>query len=146
MIYEALTGNYAEIVAAIHEEAFGESWSSKAFVDLMNIPASYGIIAHEDHDPSGFILCQGDHEESEIITIATCIPYRRKGIGTGLIDRALMQTKRLFLEVGADNEAAYDFYIRYGFEDVGRRKNYYVRSSGGKVDAIIMAVNNKNKR
>lgn len=145
MIYEALTQSYTEIVAAIHEEAFGESWSTDAFTDLMNMPASFGIIAHENHDPCGFILCQGDHHESEIIAIATCIPYRRKGIGTGLIDRALMQTKRLFLEVGADNEAAYDFYIRYGFEKVGQRKNYYARSEGRKVDALIMAMTNKNK-
>ena len=43
-----------------------------------------------------------------------------------------------FLEVRASNQSAYRLYERYGFNEVGRRRDYYP-AAGGREDALVMA-------
>ena len=42
-----------------------------------------------------------------------------------------------FLEVRASNQSAYRLYERYGFNEVGRRRDYYP-AVGGREDALVM--------
>ena len=46
---------------------------------------------------------------------------------------------RLCLDVAADNGAATAFYESSGFLADGRRRNYYERSDGTQVDAVLMS-------
>jgi ribosomal-protein-alanine N-acetyltransferase len=46
-----------------------------------------------------------------------------------------MGAKAGYLEVRASNEAANALYQRYGFRQIGRRRNYYERP---REDAILM--------
>jgi ribosomal-protein-alanine N-acetyltransferase len=43
------------------------------------------------------------------------------------------------LEVAADNGAALRLYRRTNFTQAGRRKGYYARPGGEKVDALVLA-------
>lgn len=138
MILVEVTPAHCDVLSLLHKEGFEEQWSAKAFHDLISMPATSGLIALEEEEPMGFILCQGDDVEREIILIATRPECRAKGVGRALLLAELAKTERMFLEVGQDNEGARLFYDKLGFQQVGLRKNYYTRASGAKVDALVL--------
>ncbi|MDV7338119.1 GNAT family N-acetyltransferase [Terasakiella sp. A23] len=129
---------HAKIIAKLHKDSFDENWTAKAFADLIGLPASFGFIMMQEDEPVGFILCQGDECESEIITISTNPSARRQGIARNLLNAALKKTEKIFLEVAKDNSIARLFYTEAGFSKVGVRKNYYKRADNSTIDAIVM--------
>ena len=50
----------------------------------------------------------------------------------------LRDAQEAFLEVRASNQTAARLYERYGFNEIGRRRNYYP-AVGGREDALVMA-------
>ena len=74
------------------------------------------------------------------MNVAVSPAYRRQGIGESLMV-ALMEALKergiesLTLEVRASNEGAIALYDRLGFQQVGRRPNYY---TDPREDALIM--------
>ena len=46
--------------------------------------------------------------------------------------------RECFLEVRASNQSAYRLYERFGFNEIGRRRDYYP-AVGGREDALVMA-------
>lgn len=92
---------------------------------------------------AGFLLGRVIADEAEVLTLAVAPEARRAGIGSGLVADFLAQSKSrnantAFLEVAADNENAQSLYRRHGFAEAGRRRAYYTRPDGSKVDAVIM--------
>jgi len=80
-------------------------------------------------------------DEAHITTIASRKAYRRHGIGEllllSIIDRAAKLRARIVtLEVRASNIVAQSLYYKYGFNQVGLRRGYYMDN---KEDAIIMS-------
>ena len=72
--------------------------------------------------------------------IAVAEAYRRRGVGSLLMERLILAAKTsemigLTLEVRAGNRAAMGLYHKYGFAAEGYRKNYYADT---KEDAVIM--------
>jgi RimJ/RimL family protein N-acetyltransferase len=75
-------------------------------------------------------------------------PYRRRGIGTALLDAAVrwateVGVRKLELHVFPYNEAAISLYERFGFRQEGYRREHY-RRENGYVDAILMALDLAN--
>ena len=80
-------------------------------------------------------------DEAHITTIASRKAYRRQGIGEllllSIIERASkLRAHIVTLEVRASNIAAQSLYYKYGFDQVGVRRGYYMDN---KEDAIIMS-------
>lgn len=138
ILFEKLSYVHAEIVAGLHEDGFEEKWSAKQFQNLITLPASFGFIASQEGQPIGFILCQGDEVEAEVITISTSRDYRCQGVATELLNLALKISGVMFLEVARDNPTAISFYQKNGFSEVGVRKAYYKRANHIKVDALVL--------
>lgn len=87
----------------------------------------------------GYFALQYVLDEAEIAIIAVKSKYRRQGLGRRMLDevRCFCQGKNIttiHLEVRSENEAAIHLYRAYGFEEVGRRRNYY---EAPKDDAIL---------
>ncbi len=79
-------------------------------------------------------------DEAHISTIAVHPHWRGKGVGEillrGMIEHALeLNAVEATLEVRAGNKIAQNLYRKFGFEEVGQRKNYY-RDNGE--DALLM--------
>jgi [ribosomal protein S18]-alanine N-acetyltransferase len=75
-------------------------------------------------------------DQAELGDIAVAEAWRGLGIARRLIDTVLERLGRrgvreVFLEVRPSNVAARRLYERYGFAEVGRRKNYYSRPREG---------------
>ncbi len=85
-------------------------------------------------------------DEAHIATLATHPGWRGRGIGETILQTLLREAQRrnatmATLEVRAGNVAAQSLYRKYGFEEVGRRKQYY---QDNHEDALIMTVTNFN--
>ena len=79
-------------------------------------------------------------DEGYITNVAVFPEYRRCGIAAGILEVYLNFAQAnglafLTLEVRPTNEAAIALYRRFGFEEVGRRRNYYDLP---KEDALIL--------
>ena len=80
--------------------------------------------------------------EAHLITIAVREKYRGHGIGELLVISAIelaikLSTRALTLEVRISNKTAQNLYKKYGFEETGIRKGYYMDN---KEDAMIMHI------
>ena len=80
-------------------------------------------------------------DEGYIDNIAVREEYRRQGVGEALLGAFIrFGTEKLAfltLEVRPSNEPAIRFYMKHGFAQVGRRKNFY---SAPKEDALLMTL------
>ena len=142
IIEEAKAGDLPEVVK-IEEASFSDPWSYNMFKSELSNPLSHTWIAR---DMSGvlvgyicFWLIEG---EAHVLNLAVHPLYRRKGIGSGLINTSLEYWKKLalniiYLEVRESNKAALRLYERFGFRMISRRPKYY---RNPKEDAYVMGL------
>ena len=107
----------AAIAAQIHAKCFPDGWSQQTFEKLQTIVfEDAGLLAYE------VII-----DECEIKTICVLPEARKQGIAHKLMQQMLanIKVKTIFLEVEEGNVAAINLYKKLGFEQFGRRKDYY---------------------
>jgi len=122
-----------------------QGWSPEAFLELIRSPGVMCQIFYACEVPVGFCLIRKVCDEAELITIAVDPEHRGEGYGQAILTNTLENLKaeqiaRLFLEVRADNAAAVALYLKEGFVQVGRRKDYYKLTSGARVDAVVYSL------
>ena len=124
--------------AAIHASSFARGWTDGEFQQLLARDGTFGKAVRPvgKKGIAGFILYTLVAGEGEILTVATAIQWRRYGIGEMLVKAALShlsaeRAEAMFLEVGDSNNAALSLYRKHGFQEVGKRQNYYNIAKGG---------------
>ena len=128
-------------VAAIEISAFADPWSARAFHDALANPAVYFACAHGDAGRIvGYVVAWFAGGEGEIANIAVANDAWGQGVGGALLDAALeVGAERgagmVFLEVRESNERARRLYQSRGFDEVGRRREYYRHP---KEDAVVL--------
>ncbi|MEG1858226.1 MAG: ribosomal protein S18-alanine N-acetyltransferase [Pseudoflavonifractor sp.] len=127
-------------VAAIDRECFSQPWSEDMIAEeLYDDNASYLLAVAEDGSVLGFGGLKVVLDEGSIDKIAVRASCRRMGVADAILGAFLRfgEAKLAFitLEVRASNDAAIALYMKNGFAQVGRRKNYY---SDLHEDAILM--------
>jgi ribosomal-protein-alanine N-acetyltransferase len=70
--------------------------------------------------------------------------HQRQGLGRLMIERLISIAERCkvriaFLEVRASNERAFELYSAMGFNEIGRREDYYPASGGTREGALVLA-------
>jgi ribosomal-protein-alanine N-acetyltransferase len=130
----------ASRLADLHTQCFDDAWDEPAFVAFLRDSFTFALIAEE----RAFIVVRVAADESEILTLGTRPDARRSGLARALVEAAGAEAQRrgahrMFLEVAADNLAAQSLYAGAGFNPIGRRPAYYIRSGGQAVDAVILS-------
>jgi ribosomal-protein-alanine N-acetyltransferase len=121
-------------------------WSVDSYYRLLNddsFTSSFvAEIEDEDGRPGivGFVIFHIAGDVSEIYNIAVENRNARAGIGKQLMSAAIHESSRrkaskVVLEVRKSNDAAINFYLKFGFRTAGERKNYY---SNPIEDAFVM--------
>lgn len=140
---------HGRVLSILHQGAFGREtgWSEGDFARLLDTPGAFGWVAQvaspDGPQPVALVVARAVVDEAEILTIGTLPSVRRKGLASGLMRAAAAEAAtrgavRLYLEVAVDNVAGIALYHSLGFEEVGRRRAYYDRADGTRVDAIVM--------
>lgn len=142
MIRVAGFGDYTHI-SRIHCASFERGWSAEEIRELLDKPGGKAFIYDIDGTRAGFLLVRFVADECEIIAIAVDENHKRKGIARKLLDFLHDYAKRdkvktLFLEVAEDNFGAIDLYTGAGYTEHGRRKGYYRRWHGRRIDALML--------
>lgn len=136
-------GDYSRM-GRIHAGSFERGWSAEEIRDLVERSGAKAFVYDAASERAGFVLVRCAADECEILTIAVEETHKRKGIGRQLLaqvsEYAEQQGARtIFLEVAEDNAAAIGLYSVAGYTETARRKAYYRRWHGRRVDAVIMA-------
>jgi ribosomal-protein-alanine N-acetyltransferase len=136
-----------ERVTAIDEISFSMPWPPHAYYKEMEKPYSLARVAeitftNGSQNVAGMIVTWVVMDEAHIATLAVDPEYRRSGIARVLLADTLklciQQSVRVVtLEVRVSNLAARALYRSFKFEEVARRKGYYVDNHE---DALIMNV------
>lgn len=90
----------------------------------------YYFIAIIDNNIVGYISTEFLVDHFDILAIAVLENYRRRNIGSILLNHVIAVCKELnindiFLEVRCNNISAIKFYEKIGFHKISTRKNYY---------------------
>ena len=138
--YIPMDESHVSQVAELEKLCFNDPWSVNSIVYELTNPLSLWLVAEEAGIVVGYVGSQSVMDEADMMNIAVHPEYRRRGIAQELVHRlvtALRQkeVRRLTLEVRASNEPAKALYSGLGFEQVGRRPNYY---RNPREDALIL--------
>jgi len=101
------------------------------------------LLRHFGQQQVGHGVLSAAAGESHLLNITIKPESQGNGYGLALLDHLMQQAKArdaevTFLEVRESNQSAARLYERYGFNEIGRRKNYYP-AVGGREDALVMA-------
>ena len=135
-----MTAEHIPQIAALERACFSHPWTEDMLRgELWNDSAVIVVAQREDGVVLGYAGLQTVLDEGYINNVAVAANARRQGVADALID-AFVRFGRaklafLTLEVRASNAPAIALYLKHGFAQVGRRKNYYRHPTE---DAIIM--------
>lgn len=131
------------VMNEVFDPEFGEAWTAAQCLAALTLPANRVMLAVQQTTIVGFALSRWVLDEEELLMIAVAAAQQRQSIGRMLlqsvIDNAeIADRRKLYLEV-RDGNGAHTFYKSLGFQEVGRRKQYYRGQTGQTFDAITMA-------
>jgi ribosomal-protein-alanine N-acetyltransferase len=116
-VYEKSLWNYQQIVSDMERED----------VDYFFVSANQSIV--------GFLAIQDLVGEVELTNIAVKTAYQGQHLADQLFNQLIECGTPIFLEVRQSNTAAIGLYQKYGFKEIGLRRNYYHNPIE---DAILM--------
>ena len=143
MRYKLVPMDYDNVdqVAEIEKACFSKPWSRQMLLDAMeNLSAAMIVARAENGIVLGYAGLTVVLDEGYINNIAVLEEYRKQGVASALLEVFIRFAEAndlafLTLEVRASNAPAIALYGKRGFEEVGRRKNYY---DAPKEDALLM--------
>jgi [ribosomal protein S18]-alanine N-acetyltransferase len=126
----SMTAADVPAVLAIEYESYSVPWSESTFRGLLRRRDAELIVAEADCRIVGYAIFWTVLDQSELGNVAVTPAWRRRGVGEILVAEVIRRTaeqgvREVFLEVRPSNEQARRLYERFGFTQVGRRRNYY---------------------
>lgn len=141
----------SRVLAQLETACFDDAWT-QATLETALADSKYLVLLAESSAETygaeigvnrvcGYALGWNIGEEADLARVAVLTARRGEGIGEQLTRALIAQFQQrgvtqIFLEVRAANLAAYRLYRRCGFEELGRRKEYYADGE----DAIVMSL------
>jgi len=137
------TGDAAEI-HAIETRIFPFPWSEAGFVNSVTWGYNCQVMCEENSGRiAGYFILMTSIDEAHLMTIGLRANLHGMGYGRMLLDRVILTAREhgmvsLLLEVRPSNTGPLEMYRKYGFSQIGIRKNYYVDVDNTREDAIVM--------
>ena len=137
-----MTADHLEELEKLERICFSRPWSRKMLAEELENQCAAFLVAEDS--VSGRVLGYAGlmvvADEGYITNVAVFPEYRRQAIAAQILQvfvqfAAANHLAFLTLEVRPSNAAAIALYQGFGFEEVGRRKNYYDLP---KEDALIL--------
>ena len=139
--FRQMTEADIEPVLKIEHAAYSHPWPRANFLDGLRSYDCWLMFAGSQQVGHGVI--QVIIDEAHLLNISVRPQNQGCGFGLRLLEHLMRRAAKLgarecFLEVRDSNHSAYRLYERYGFNEIGRRRDYYP-AVGGREDALVMA-------
>jgi ribosomal-protein-alanine N-acetyltransferase len=130
-------------VMEIEPRAYDYPWTLGIFRDCMRVGYCCWCYEH-DGELLGYGVMSVGTGEAHILNLTVRPESQGQGIGKKLLKHFLQLARRhnadiAMLEVRPTNEAALTLYHKLGFNEIGRRRNYYP-ADHGREDALVLAL------
>lgn len=135
-----------EVMDAAFGRRFGEAWSRSQLAGILPMSGVTLTLAREHSDRTiGFSLVRTVADESELLLLAVLPDLQHEGVGRRMLDDFMERAtangvRRVHLEV-RDGNPAVGMYRAAGFEQAGKRRNYYHAPDGRRFDALTLVRN-----
>lgn len=132
-----------ESVVAIEVAAYDFPWTLGIFRDCLRAGYESWVLASSTQ-VIGYSVLSVAASEAHLLNVCITPGHHGQGHGTRMVRRMIdlarwHHAERMFLEVRPSNPRAIKLYDRIGFNEIGRRPNYYP-AKRGREDAIVMAL------
>lgn len=131
------------LVCQIENRAYSYPWSRSVFADCLSAGYSCHLL-WDGPQLLGYSLVAIAAGEAHLLNI--CIDPGHQGRGySGRFLKVILRisaelgAQTVYLEVRPSNQAALALYRKYGFAQIGLRKNYY-RAVTGREDAVVLSL------
>lgn len=123
--------------------AYAFPWTRGIFLDCLKARYECWVLVCED-EIIGHSVLSVAARESHLLNVCVGRDYQGQGHGRTLLSHMVERARHcdatmLFLEVRTSNQVAAHLYETAGFNEVGRRKNYYPTQYGHE-DARVYAM------
>lgn len=142
LLYAPMVMADLDAVFEIEQAVYPHPWTRGNFAD--SLAAGYSAwTVHDGAALAGYFLLMAAVDEAHLLNVSVAAARQGQGLGRYLLDKAAACARGLgatsiLLEVRPSNLRALAVYLRYGFVEIGRRKNYYPAHHGLREEAIIM--------
>ncbi len=130
------------LVCQIEKRAYSYPWSRSVFADCLSAGYSCHLL-WDGPQLMGYSLVAIAAGEAHLLNL--CIDPGHQGRGYAgrflkviLRISAELDARTVYLEVRPSNRGALALYRRFGFEQIGQRKNYY-RAATGREHAVVLS-------
>lgn len=141
--YEPMTENDLDDVVAVEQDVYSHPWSRLNFVDSLASGYQAWVLRDQQGYLLGYFLLMLIVDEAHLLNVAVNGEVQGQGLGRFLLNQSVACARGLgmesvLLEVRPSNTRALEIYQRYGFTQIGRRKNYYPAPGNAREDALVM--------
>jgi ribosomal-protein-alanine N-acetyltransferase len=138
-----MTVDLLDAVLAIEVQAYTFPWTRGNFID--SIAAGYlaRALVAADGELIGYFVAMPGFEEMHLLNVTVAARHEGQGHARRLLAELYALSSgfaagAVWLEVRESNERARALYLREGFTEAGRRRDYYPAPAGLREDAILM--------
>lgn len=134
-----------DAVLAIEQRAYSHPWTAGHFRDAL--ASGYWVqCLRLDDVLLGHVVAMPGVDEAHLLNITVAPEHQGQGWALMMLDALALWSRRqgaqcLWLEVRQSNARALQVYVRYGFVQVGLRKDYYPADRQQREHAVVMSLN-----
>lgn len=145
-------GPVMQVMQSAFDPIYGEAWNHSQTRSMLTMPMTHTIIAEilpeagadVAGEPIGFSMSRRVGDEEELLLIGVIPQWRHFGAASSLLHHIIENARaagvaRVFLEMRSNNTASH-LYHKFGFTQVGVRKNYYKGADSQLYDALTLAL------
>ncbi len=148
--FESMTVASLDTVVQIEKDAYGHPWSRGNFTDSLDAGYQAQLLTGGSGQATtllGYFVAMKGVDEVHLLNITVTPVHQRQGWARVMLDALALWSRGqgaqwLWLEVRISNVRARAIYERYGFREVGLRRNYYPAGGSGpsaREDAVVMS-------
>lgn len=132
------------VIHLLDDRCFHEAWSEKQWQGMLTNSRRFRCwLREEDGKLLGFLLFGVVLDEAELLRIGVDPMRQGEGLASSMLDNAqsLLESagvSSFHLEVRESNHVAQRLYLRCGWQQTGRRRNYYTDEEGSE-DALLFS-------
>ena len=140
---EVMTVQRLDAVLAIEVQAYTFPWTRGNFIDSLAAGYLARVLIADDGELIGYFVAMPGFQEMHLLNLTVSAPHQGLGHARRLLGElyalsASFAATALWLEVRESNARARALYLREGFGEAGRRRDYYPAPAGLREDAILM--------